>query len=318
MKSSTFISTQIKVTIFLIIFFLTPTLFSVFKVEATPQTVVKVDPPIIFAHLSERFSVNITVSNVQNLYGVEIDLYWTPSILEMVNADIRLGVEHHPDGVLYEPVIILQNQTFQQQGKYVLAGLSASEPPSPPSFNGSGNIVTITFNVTGVGRCELSLETKLASNIIPAGSTTVAPIAHTTLGGFFGPIQIIAAPNSVTVDENVNISGFIYLAQANIPVTILYRGTENAEWQQLKIVNTTEQGSYTYVWNPKKSGTYYMKTTATILGHIEESPIVLINVKEREQFNWLYIIIGLALIILIIPTVFILYRKRTRKRQKKP
>ncbi|MGC9346249.1 MAG: hypothetical protein ACP5ER_05620, partial [Candidatus Bathyarchaeales archaeon] len=120
------------------------------------------------------------------LYGVEIALYWNASILEMVNADVRLGVEDHPDGVLHNlsdaKISIYSNKIFQEQGKYVLAASSISPAPS---FNGSGNIVRVTFNVTGVGSCDLSLEAKLASNIIPPGSTTVAPITHTTINGFF-------------------------------------------------------------------------------------------------------------------------------------
>jgi len=306
-----FLKIAVKV-LFWILLLSMPFPFQTAMVEASNETVVKVEPHVSFARVGEQFTINITVVNVQNLYGVEVNLYWNASILEMVNADVRLGVEDHPDGVLYNPVSIVQNQTFQQQGKYVVAGLSAAEPPLPPSFNGSGNIVRVTFNVTGVGRCELSLEAKLASNIIPPGSTTVAPITHTTINGFFGPIQITAFPKRVTVGENVNISGFIAPAQANIPVTISYRRDEETEWHTLEIVETDEQGSYLYTWAPEKSGKYYVKSMAVIFGNEETSPIISISVNEPEQPPWLYIGVLVAIAIVVMVTL-LMYRRRSQK-----
>lgn len=313
MRNLRFTKVQIEIIAFLTLFLLTPFLIPIDGVEAASETVLKVEPPVSFARVCETFTVNLTVANVQNLYGVEVALYWNASILKVGGVDVRLA---QPDGVLYEPLYPYENKTFQDQGKYVL---SCSSTAPAPSFNGSGNIVRITFNVTGVGSCELNLETKLASNIIPPGSTHVALIAHTTVGGFFGPIQIIAVPKTVIVGENVNISGFVSQAQANISVTILHRSIEEAEWQPLETVKTDERGSYTYIWKPEKGGKYYVKSTATILGHQEESTPFLISVNEPEPLTWFYIsILVSALIISVIVTTFILYRKRTHRRRKKP
>lgn len=295
---------------------LTSFLIAIDGVEATSKTVVKVEPPVSFARVGETFTVNLTVANVQNLYGVEVALYWNVSILQVVDVDVRLGVESHTDGVLHEDILIAKNDTRNDVGTYWLAATSTAPAPS---FNGSGNIVRLTFVVIEVGSCELDLETKLASNIIPLGSIHVAPIAHTTVSGFFGPIQIFAIPKVVIVGENVNISGFVSQAQANISVTILHKSIEEAEWRPLKTVKTDERGSYTYIWKPEKGEKYYVKSTATILGHQEESPPLLIGVNEPEPLTWFYIsILVSALIIVIIVTTFILYRKRTRRRRKKP
>lgn len=313
MRSLTFISIPIKTIVLLTMFSLTPFLFNIVGVEATSQTVVKVDPPIIFARPGKTVTVNITVSNVQNLYGIEVTLYWDASILEMLNADIRLGVEDHPDGVLhnlsYAKIFIYSNEIFQGQGKYVLAASSTSPAPS---FNGSGNIVIATFNVTGAGSCDLSLETKLASNIIPPGSTAVAEIPHTTINGFFGPIQIILFPKRVTVGENVNISGFIAPAQANVSVEILYRSEGETEWHTLAVVKTDGRGSYLYQWTPKKSGKFYVKSAALILGSKESSSVISVNVNEPEEPPWMYVGISVAIIIVVIGTL-LRYRKRARK-----
>ena len=313
-----FLKIAVKV-LFSILLLSTTSPFQTVMVEASNGTIVKVEPHTSFARVGEQFTINITVINVQNLYGIEIILYWNASILDIINVDVRLGVESHPEGVLYEPVEIVQNETFQPQGKYVLAGLSAApEPPLPPSFNGSGTIVILTFNVTGAGRCELNLETKLVSNIIPPGSTSAALIEHNVVDGFFGPISIIVHPWSVLVGENVNISGYVCLHCPDIPITILYRSTENGEWQFLKTINTTEHGSYTYLWNPKKGGKYYVKTTATILDRIEESPTILITVKEPEQSIWPYMVISiLAFLTFMIGAAFLLHSKRKGVKRKK-
>ena len=312
-----FLKIAVKV-LFSILLLSTTSPFQTVMVEASNGTIVKVEPHTSFARVGEQFTINITVINVQNLYGVEITLYWNASILEMTNADVRLGVEDHPDGILHilpdANISVYSNRVFQEQGKYVLAASSISPAPS---FNGSGNIVRATFNVTGAGRCELNLETKLVSNIIPPGSTSAALIEHNVVDGFFGPISIIVHPWSVLVGENVNISGYVCLHCPDIPITILYRSTENGEWQFLKTINTTEHGSYTYLWNPKKGGKYYVKTTATILDRIEESPTILITVKEPEQSIWPYIVISiLAFLTFMIGAVFLLHSKRGVKRKK--
>jgi len=146
-------------------------------VQASPETIVKVDPLTSFADAGEIFIVNITVIDVQNLYGIEVDLYWNASVLELANVDIRLGVESHPDGVLHENFF---NITEEKKGQYTIAATSINPAPS---FNGSGNIVRINFTVIGLGSCKLDLDTKLYDRPPPDG--TSSPIEHTTIDGYF-------------------------------------------------------------------------------------------------------------------------------------
>ena len=142
---------------------------------ATPETVVEVDPQTISANVGETFAVNITVIEVQNLYGIEVSLRWNSSILDPVNVDIRLG---QTDGVLHSPppVYIVENLT--KESEYVLAATSVNPAPS---FNGSGNAVNITFNVTNPGNTELDLETRLWD--YPPPNEASSPIDHTTIDG---------------------------------------------------------------------------------------------------------------------------------------
>jgi len=147
-------------------------------VQAVPETIVKVDPQTISVKVGEKSTVNIIVIDVQNLYGIEVELLWNSSILKPVNVDVRLG---QTDGVLYNPIYIVENSTLK--GKYVLAATSYSPAPS---FNGSGNIVRITFNVTNSGDSKLDLETQLWDRPPPNGVSS--PIYHTTIDGFVNAI----------------------------------------------------------------------------------------------------------------------------------
>ncbi len=155
----------------LLLFFL----IQIVAVRATPEIVVKVDPQTISAEVGETFTINITVIEVQNLYGIEVSLCWNSSILQPVNVDIRLG---QTDGVLHSPppVYIVENLT--KESGYSLAATSVNPAPS---FNGSGNIVKITFVVTNTWDSELDLETRLWDYPPPNGVSS--PIDHTTIDG---------------------------------------------------------------------------------------------------------------------------------------
>lgn len=142
------------------------------------ETIVKVDPSTISVDKGEKFTVNVTVIDVQNLYGVEVVVRWNASLLQLVSVDIRLGVNSHPDGVLYEPFM---NITQENIGEYLIAATSYT--PAPP-FNGSGNIIKITFQATNNGETKIDLETKLYDYPPPDREPRESlPIPHTTIDG---------------------------------------------------------------------------------------------------------------------------------------
>jgi hypothetical protein len=164
--------------------------------KANNETVVKVLPQYSYADVGEEFTVNITVINVQNLYGVEITLQWNASVLRVLRIDLRLGInESYQDGVLYNPIFIAKNETLQTEGKYLLAATSYN--PAPP-YNGTGNIVKITFIVLAVGNCTLDLSSKLIDWPPPDREPRIPwPIKHTTVDGHF--IIIPEFPNKIIV-----------------------------------------------------------------------------------------------------------------------
>jgi len=192
MSRKHFVTSQIKLVLFLASVLLMHFLIhayarAVFIVQAAPETIVKVAPYSTSTYVGETFTINITVIGVQNLYGVEVTLCWNASILEVVGLDLRLGLESHPDGVLHElpfaPIFVAENNVIQEQGKYRLAATSVA---SAPSFNGSGNIVRLTFNVTDIRNSKLDLETQLYDYPPPDREPRISwPIDHTTIDGSF-------------------------------------------------------------------------------------------------------------------------------------
>jgi hypothetical protein len=149
--------------------------------KAASEPVVEVEPHEGSAYVGETFTINITIVNVQNLYALEVTLYWNASIIQEKSIDIRLGCESHSDGVLHEPYFIVENNTTQ--GEYSLAATSTAPAPS---FNGTGNVVRITFSVISPGNCTFSLDSQIDDyQILPVIQQPISnPIDHTTIGGF--------------------------------------------------------------------------------------------------------------------------------------
>jgi len=153
--------------------------------RASDGTVVEVEPQVSSASVGGNFTVNVTVVDVENLYGLEVYLSWNASILEPVGIDVRLGLT---DGALYNPVYVVENST--QDGEYVLAATSTSEPPAPaPPFNGTGNLVMVTFNVKSPGTSSLTVAAQLYDYPPPDRDPRLAmPIDHSTINGEFSSI----------------------------------------------------------------------------------------------------------------------------------
>jgi hypothetical protein len=168
-------------------------------VRASQGTVVEVLPNTVSADVGQSFTINITVLGVQNLYGLDVIVDWDSSILQLVNIDIRLGYTD-TDGVLYNssstsPPLIAVNST--QADQYEIA--ATSENPAP-SFNGTGNIVRLTFKVIDSGNCTIGIpppQSQLYDYPPPDREPRISqPIPHSTIGGQFSS-TVVEIPNSI-------------------------------------------------------------------------------------------------------------------------
>lgn len=278
-------------------------------IAATPETVVKVEPYASFVQVGEIFTINVTLTDVQNLYGVDVSLRWDASILQVVGVDERLGVEDCSDGVLHENVIIHWSKINNTNGRYWLAA-SSTKPALP--FSGSGTIVRITFNVTNLGGCKLDVEATLASAEIPS-----MPIPHTTFDGFFGrSISISISPTTISIGENVSVGGFVIPGRANVTVVIEYFREGEAGWHLVANVTTNEQGNYLYVWRLQEEGKFEIRATAIVEGlEVMNSSVLVVN-KPRQP-AWLYAAIVLVVIIAVVIVAITKRRKEIKKSQYK-
>lgn len=301
MKSNPYLGRKMPLSIMFIEMFIVN---QIALAGASPDTIVKVEPYASTALVGETFTVNITLTDVQNLYGLEIALQWNASVLKIISWDDRLGIESNPDGVLHEPIFLAKNETLPEQGRYVLA---ASSTAPAASFNGSGSIVRITFNVTNRGNTKLKLETKLADK--PQTGDVASPIVHITTSGIFSPIHIFTSSATVNVGENVNISGFIALAQANVDVTVQYRREDETSWHTLPPVKTNEKGNYQRIWQPSERGKYEIIATAFIDNIKETSYSVYLTVKAPNYIPvWQFITPVLLILVVGIIAIAIYYR----------
>jgi hypothetical protein len=170
---------------------------SIQTISSQISATVRVMPSQVSTLLGESFTVTISLSDVQNLYGLEVILNWNPAVLRATTVDIRLGVESFSDGVLHEssyspPIFIAESNLTQTKGEYRLVATSMSPAPS---FNGSGNIVRIAFDPINIGNSELDLESQLFDYPpIDRDPRISLSIDHATLDSFVTVKKSTATP----------------------------------------------------------------------------------------------------------------------------
>ena len=125
---------------------------------------------------SERITAWWVYADTRGCWAGKINCPW--------RHDVRLGVETYSDGVLHEidsspPLFIAENNITQTLGQYRLVATSMNPAPS---FNGSGNIVKITFNPLSLGDSILDLESQLSDYPPLDREPRISfPIDHTTM-----------------------------------------------------------------------------------------------------------------------------------------
>jgi len=132
------------------------------KVKPGPEVTLGPDPYPV----GTEFVVNITIYDVANLYGWEVKLFWDNSLLNCTDEEYPIfpeGVDwEDPNNIKLGPGIEQDYNTTHGRWYHGFSALPVSQP-YPKSFNGTTNLVTLTFNVTDLGVTTLDLqETKLS------------------------------------------------------------------------------------------------------------------------------------------------------------
>ena len=269
---------------------------------AVQEATVKVYPYQNVAAPGQQFTTSIVVENVTNLFAIEVKLYWNKSILQLTNTSLMLGVESHPGGVLYGQVY--QNETIES-GKYILYGTSIGK--ETPPFNGSGTVAKLTFNVTRLGNCQLTLQTKLYDK--PGEGEASQPIQHITGNGYYSPIYLSCTPIEATVGENITISGYIAIKNEKCIVLIKYGNATG--WYPMANITTDNNGNYMYQWKAEKEGNYQIKAEAIFSGVILESAVQKVSIKPKSEV-WQFTHIAMLIIIIVAAIILAFYAKRRK------
>lgn len=139
-------------------------------VAQTPT--IEVDPSLVTLKVFDSFAVGINVSDVTNLWTVDVKLYWNSSLMNATSREIEVPAEW-PTYLIASSLI--ENDYNITHGRFWLL-MTALSPSS--GFNGSHRFAEVEFKCLGVGECTLDLtDTELAS-------PTTEPIPHEVVDGY--------------------------------------------------------------------------------------------------------------------------------------
>ena len=114
---------------------------------ANATTTVYVDPDKVAESIGQDFTVNISISNVANLYAWECKLGWNATVLDLVNVT---------EGAFFKKM----GSTFFNYGLNETFGhvvIDCTLLGNVAGANGSGVLASMQFHVKNEGTCELAL-----------------------------------------------------------------------------------------------------------------------------------------------------------------
>ncbi len=170
---------QKKTSIIVLLFVASLLVVSPFQMvkAQTSTTTVTVTPQTSTPVVGQTLTVNITLNNVQNLYGIDVTLNWNPSLLSFQTNSNQTFIGYSY-GVLNNPTSLVLDSASQATGEFHLVVTSVSPATA---FSGSGTIATLMFTVTGAGQSSLTVASTLAN--YPAAGESSEPIAHNDISG---------------------------------------------------------------------------------------------------------------------------------------
>ena len=128
--------------------------FFTYKVSAAASVTLTPISPSSVPEPYTVFDVNITISDVTNLYAWQIVLWFRNDVLHAVNATEGPFLRQVGDtyfAFLPENIVNSYNETHG----YIFVGCSGLWDPALGGANGTGVLCTIKFNGTGIGLSDL-------------------------------------------------------------------------------------------------------------------------------------------------------------------
>jgi len=224
-----------------------------------------VDLPVREVGIGHNFTALINITNVENLYGLDLRLQWNATLLDYVNHTATIPIESHIGGVLHEPVFEFKNEVNETNGTYWVAYTSSS--PAPP-FSGSGSVFEITFQAIAGGNCSLTV---FGSELSDFDGN---PISHSVINGSVNIRDFHdVAVTGISLAKNIVGQG----QSCEINVTIANLGTLPGDFNVTLFANGTTidtdsislgydiSGTMIFVWNTTgwSKGNYTISAYAT-------------------------------------------------------
>ena len=271
------------------------TLFSISIISCpsivmSQSTKLYIDPPVLAGlEIGNVFKVNITVSNVTDLYAWQVTLSYRGDILNTTKIEEGPFLLTHPDAyqTYFITPVFTDSYNNTVQGVIItgstLVGVKGG-------VNGTGVLATITFNVKAEGSSPLVLtDTKLVDSLEPFGKLiphmVVNGIVHVGLHDIgitnTKTSKTIAADTIVYINVTVENQG---RTAETFDMTTYYNSTPI----ETKTISDLQSGSsivVTFAWdtNPVPKGNYTISAVAsTIPGETETEDNTHIDGQVQE------------------------------------
>jgi len=254
---------------------LSPLLYLTSPSTATPATSISVEPQVLTAlEIGDTFTINITVTNVTDLYGWQFPLYYKSSVLNATSLSVGPGWS--PPSAYFYVVNFTDNYNATHGQIFLTSALLGAVK----GVDGTVLLATITFETIAYGNSPLYLDpygtppehpdrTKLIDSTQPFGNE----ISHNVLQGrvHVGLIDIsiinVSAPlnvpkgNLALINTTVENQGII---TQTFEVTVHYDATVIGT-QTVIDLTPKENRTLTFPWDttPIPIGEYTLTATAT-------------------------------------------------------
>lgn len=247
-------------------------------VDNEPLAQLYVNPDYIVKSVGETFIISVEVADISEFYGFDIKFRWDTTILSYVDHTVTVPVETYPGGVLHASVLPITDTVDDAAGTYNLV-ISSLAPA--PSFNGSGTIFEMTFEVLAEGSSALEIYDTDLANI------RAEPIEHEITNGLFetpgappevhdvAVVSCTSSPTSVDPGDSVSISVAIEnLGDFNedFDVEVFYDGIVISSTTGSLMAGGSDVYPFTWDTTGVTPGTYVITAEATLLDGTDDNP----------------------------------------------
>jgi hypothetical protein len=209
------------------------------SIAIVPSSQTFTNPPV-----GTTFTVSCLISNIVNLYGVDIQIGWNTTYITYVGHTKTIPVETYPTGILHKNTMPVKDDVNESDngfgGSYIGTMYWLSEASMAPAaaFNGNGTAFIMTFQI-----------------VYNATAHKSEPDVHTSIH-FFGVVLSDAGglpiPNVTQIDGNITIKNpsVIYPPEPLLKVLPTdYYGVNNTMFDVSIVLMGEDHGSLSPWWD---------------------------------------------------------------------